>query len=218
MKNLEENLDIKQKKHFRYILFLILLIFILLSKAIFFEFYKVYSVSMMDNLLPGDFVLLEKISYGANTPNRVMIPFINYSFNLPSFRLPVFNDIEIGDIIVIDKQLPERPEKYIKRCVAIGGQTVELKNGKVIVDNELVEEYSSEKPNVYAKNQISDVPPFVIPDGYIFVLGDNRGLSYDSRSFGLVETKDVIGKAFIIYSSIDNDGDFRWSRFFKVVR
>ena len=217
MESNEENI-VKKKGNMKYFLFLILLIFILLSKAIFFEFYRVNSVSMMDNLLPGDFVLLEKISYGANTPNRVTIPFINYSFNLPSFRLPVFNDIEIGDIIVIDKQLPERPEKYIKRCVAIGGQTVELKNGKVIVDNELVEEYSSEKPNVYAKNQISDVPPFVIPDGYIFVLGDNRGLSYDSRSFGLVETKDVIGKAFIIYSSIDNDGDFRWSRFFKVVR
>ena len=191
-----EHSETKRKGNTKYFLFLVLLIFILLSKAIFFEFYRVNSVSMMDTLLPNDFVLINKLSYGAKTPNKVTIPFINVTFGLPSFKFPAVNEIEIGDIIVINKQLPQRPEKYIKRCAGVAGQTIEIKNGEVIVDG---------------------MSSLVIPVGFIFVLGDNRGLSYDSRSFGLVETKDVIGKAMFIYSSIDADGDFRWSRFFMMV-
>ncbi|NOR45111.1 MAG: signal peptidase I [Candidatus Delongbacteria bacterium] len=207
----------KKKGNIKYFLFLILLIFILLSKAIFFEFYRVNSVSMMDTLLPNDFVLINKLSYGAKTPNKVTIPFINFTFGLPSFRFPAVNEIEIGDIIVIDKQLPTRPEKYIKRCVAGAGQTIEIKNGEVLVNGMLVEIYNDKVSTFFSKDQIEDVPPFIVPLGFIFVLGDNRGLSYDSRSFGLVEAKDVIVKAFIIYSSIDGNGDFRWSRFFRGV-
>ena len=208
---------VKKKGNIKYFLFLILLIFILLSKAIFFEFYRVNSVSMMDTLLPNDFVLINKLTYGAKTPNKVTIPFINFTFGLPSFKFPALSEIEIGDVIVIDKQLPTRPEKYIKRCVAVAGQTIEIKNGEVIVDGMLVEVYNDNVSTALSKDQIDDVPPFVIPVGFIFVLGDNRGLSYDSRSFGLVETRDVIGKEMFIYSSIDSDGDFRWSRFFKGV-
>jgi signal peptidase I len=216
MTNSDDVNTVRKKGNLKYFLFLILLIFILLSKAIFFEFYRVNSVSMMDTLLPNDFVLINKLTYGANTPNKVTIPFLNFTFGLPSFKFPAINEIEIGDIIVIEKQLPERPEKYIKRCVAVGGQTIEIKNGEVIVDGMLVEVYN-DKVSVLTKDQIADVPPFVVPEGFIFVLGDNRGLSYDSRFFGLVETKDVIGKALFIYSSIDKDDDFRWGRFFKMV-
>ncbi|MCK4979520.1 MAG: signal peptidase I, partial [Candidatus Delongbacteria bacterium] len=193
-----------------------LLIFILLSKAIFFEFFRVNSVSMMDTLLPGDFVLVNKLSYGANTPNRITIPFLNFTFGLPSFKFPAMNDIEMGDVVVISKQLPERPEKYIKRCVAVEGQTVEIRLGNLYVDQFLVEELYLPAETIHNKPN-SDIPPVVVPEGRIFVLGDNRNLSYDSRFFGFVETKDVIGKAFIIYSSIDGNGDFRWERFFKGV-
>lgn len=216
MTNSDDTNILRKKGNIKYFLFLILLIFILLSKAIFFEFYRVNSISMMDTLLPNDFVLINKLTYGAKTPNKVTIPFINFTFGLPSFRFPAVNEIEVGDIIVIDKQLPTRPEKYIKRCVAVSSQTVEIKNGNVLVDGMLVEIFN-DKVSTFFTDQITDIPPFVLPEGFIFVLGDNRGLSYDSRSFGPVETKDVIGKEMFIYSSIDNDGDFRWSRFFKGV-
>jgi signal peptidase I len=217
MTNSDEINEKKKKGNIKYFLFLILLIFILLSKAIFFEFYRVNSVSMMDTLLPNDFILINKLTYGAKTPNKVTIPFFNYTFGLPSFRFPAVNEIEIGDVIVIEKQLPERPDKYIKRCVAVGDQTIEIKNGEVIVDGMLVEVYNDNVSTVLTKDQIADVPPFVIPEGFIFVLGDNRALSYDSRFFGLVDVNDVIGKEMFIYSSIDSDGDFRWGRFFKMV-
>ncbi|MCK5761169.1 MAG: signal peptidase I [Candidatus Delongbacteria bacterium] len=216
MNNPVEINDEKKKGNFRYSLFLILLIFILLSKAIFFEFFKVTSVSMMDTLLPGDFVLVNKFTYGANTPNRITIPFLNFTFGLPSYKFPAMNDIKMGDVVVISKQLPERPEKYIKRCVAVADQTVEIRFGKLYVDQFLVEELYLPSEAVHNKEE-SDIPPVVVPEGRIFVLGDNRNLSYDSRFFGFVETKDVIGKAMFIYSSIDGNGDFRWERFFKGV-
>ena len=216
MNNSSEINDKKRKGNLKYFLFLILLILILLSKAIFFEFYRVTSVSMMDTLLPDDFVLVNKLSYGANTPNKITIPFLNFTFGLPSFKLPAVNDIEMGDIVVINKQLPERPEKFIKRCVAVEGQTVEIRFGNLYVDQFLVDEEYLPAETIHNRED-SDIPPVVVPDGRIFVLGDNRNLSYDSRSFGFVETKDVIGKASFIYSSIDANGDFRWRRFFRGV-
>ncbi|MBN2789780.1 MAG: signal peptidase I [Candidatus Delongbacteria bacterium] len=210
-----------KKKNFKYLFFLVLLIFILLSKAIFFEFYRVSSISMMNILLPGDFVLINKLVYGANTPNMVTIPFFNFNFDLPSFKLPGFKNIEVGDVIVISKQMPARPDKYIKRCVAVHGQTVEVRNNKILVDDMPVEEFQTsfneDMTSVFTNKIIKDIPPVVVPEGFIFVLGDNRNLSYDSRSFGFVDAKDVIGKASFIYSSIDGNGDFRWSRFFKTV-
>lgn len=174
------------------------------------------SVSMMNTLFPGDFVLINKLIYGANTPNKITIPFLNYTINLPSAKLPSIRNIEKGDIVVINRQLPDRPEKYIKRCVAVSGQSVEIKQGYLYVDESPVdEEYLP--ADIIRNLKDDDIPMVLVPEGFIFVLGDNRNLSYDSRSFGFVAVEDVIGKAGFIYSSIDVNGGFRWSRFFQGV-
>jgi signal peptidase I len=103
-----------------------------------------------------------------------------------------------GDIVVIN--LPEQTDMLIKRVVALPGETVEVRAGKVYVDGELLEENWTTTPGG------GSYGPKIIPPLHIFVLGDNRGASNDSRSFGPVAIEHVVGHAWFSYWPLEYIG------------
>lgn len=109
--------------------------------------------------------------------------------------------VQPGDIVTfIDPELASRT--LIKRCIAVGGQTVDLKDGTVYVDGQpLNEPYTNGKPS-YPLTTAANVTvtyPYTVPAGYLWVMGDNRTDSADSRYFGAVPQSNVTGRACFIY-------------------
>jgi len=85
---------------------------------------------------------------------------------------------------------------YIKRIVALPGEHVEIKNGKVYINEELLEEpYLQEGVHTQAKN--SNLIDFIVPEGYVFAVGDNRGQSMDCREFGCIPIEKIESKVLI---------------------
>jgi signal peptidase I len=102
-----------------------------------------------------------------------------------------FGNIDRGDVIVF--RCPYNPsEDYIKRVVAVGGDSVELRLGRLYVNGQLQEEPYTHYPGLYT------VRPVTVPESSVYVLGDNRVNSEDSRVFGSVSLDLVKGKAFLV--------------------
>jgi len=138
--------------------------------------YTVRYSCMLPNIEDGEWIMVNKASY-------------------------FFSDPERGEVIVfwppedVDSEYP-----FIKRVIAQPGDTVEVKNGRVFInDIPLEEEYIREPPRY-------TMPPETIPDGEYFVLGDNRNNANDSHSWGTVPDDNVIGKAWFIYWPPDKWG------------
>jgi signal peptidase I len=113
---------------------------------------------------------------------RVMIEKVTYHF---------FHGPRRGDIVVVN--VPTSPEPLIKRVVALAGETIEIRGGQVYIDGEPVEEPWVE----YTATQ--DFPPTTVPPMHVFIIGDNRPNSRDSRAFGPVHLDQVEGRALFIY-------------------
>lgn len=110
-----------------------------------------------------------------------------------------FSEIDYGDVIVFP--YPNNPEKdYIKRVIAKEGDTIETIDGLVYVNGEMVNEYYLDPD---AKQTI---PQTIVPEGEVYVLGDNRNNSSDSRRWGTLPEEDIIGKAFFTYWPIQDIG------------
>ena len=155
------------------------------------------SGSMEDTLLVGDYLLANKFLYGA----PLEVP----GMREPLFRLPAMRDPRQGDIVIFrSKTQPDRD--LIKRCVAVGGQVVEVKDKLLYVDGVLVPAAPKGKhvdANVYPGSRIArdNFGPYKVRPDHFFMMGDNRDNSSDSRVFGAVPRKLVKGKAMIIYWS-----------------
>jgi signal peptidase I len=91
--------------------------------------------------------------------------------------------------------------EFIKRVVGIGGDTVEIRDGELLVNGEPVDE-----PYLHPRTDMPDFGPESVPEGSIFVMGDNRNASQDSRVFGSVSEDAVVGEAFVIIWPIDRWG------------
>jgi signal peptidase I len=158
--------------------------------------FRIPSSSMEDTLLMGDFLLANKFIYGAK------VPLINY-------RLPKWRDPRPGDIIIF--QYPPDPSRdFIKRCIAVGGQKVEIRDKVIYVDDKEVPLPPKVKfgdPHVLSR-EISprdNLGPITVPPGKLFVVGDNRDNSLDSRFWGFVPFENVKGEAMILYLSWEWD-------------
>jgi len=165
--------------------------------------YKIPSRSMVETLLVGDHILVNKFLYG------VKIPLLRNTI------IPV-REPKRGEIVVFI--FPnDRSKDFIKRVIGVGGDTIEIKNKKIFINGK---EYS-DSYGIYSDNIIypatmqprDNFGPITVPKNSIFVMGDNRDESLDSRFWGFVNLKDVEGKAFIIYWSWNHeDHNLRWQR------
>ena len=125
---------------------------------------------------------------------------------------PIFyHDYQYGDIVILRKNGVFDNDPIVKRVIAVGGQTVDIDfdAGVVYVDGEALEEDYIREPTYTAEGTEF---PLTVPEGYIFVMGDNRNGSSDSRDYrlGTVDTRYVIGKAaFLIFPGPDYDTEKR---------
>lgn len=165
------------------------------------EAYKIPSQSMEDTLLVGDFLLANKFVYGARLP-------------IVDWRLPALSKPEQGDVVIfIFPQ--DGVTKYIKRCVAGPGDTVEVKDKVVYVNSEVFKlpEHGKFLDSVAAPrlpggmDSKDNFGPFVVPPDRYFMMGDNRDNSYDSRYWGAVPYDNILGKAMLVHWSWD-DGKY----------
>ncbi|MFA5335240.1 MAG: signal peptidase I [Candidatus Omnitrophota bacterium] len=160
-------------------------------KVFVFELYKIPSGSMIPTLLVGDRIVVVKYVFGPR------LPFVN-------LRLPGLREPKIGEIVVFKS--PDDPKKsFIKRFVATGGDTVEIKNGKLLVNGAAVEDPPAFR-RVYYYNRGDyglEGKPVTVPKDYYFVLGDNSASSKDSRYWGFVPRSYLIGKAVLVILPFD---------------
>lgn len=135
---------------------------------------QVKGASMEPTFLSGDYILTSKISYKFRTPNR-------------------------GDVIVFKS--PKNPDiDYIKRVIGTAGDRITVRNSEVYVNDQLiVESYIANKTNIWEGGYLREGESITVPDHYLFVMGDNRPRSSDSREFGPIPVDDVIGVVFYRY-------------------
>ncbi len=171
--------------------------------------FKIPSGSMKETLLIGDHILVNKFLYG------VKLPFV--STTIISYKEP-----QQGDIVVF--KFPEDPDKdFIKRVVGVAGDVVEGRDKKIFVNHEpLNHDYGIHKDSRIVPGNIQprdNFGPLVVPEKSLFVMGDNRDHSYDSRFWGFVNLKAVRGKAFLIYWSWDKSNfGVRWKRIGQMLK
>jgi signal peptidase I len=193
------------------VVFVVLLVVLIRSFLI--QAYHIPSGSMEDTLLEGDYVLGDKLTFGTQIPDR--IPLLN--LKVPSFRMPGFTGPESGDLVIFE--FPEDPSKdFIKRCIAVSGQVVEMKDRQVFVDGVIFSEPSGVKytSRLRSTSKRGSFGPETVPDGHIFVLGDNRDNSYDSRGWGTVAISKIKAHPLLIYYSWDTEAP-AW-RFWEKIR
>lgn len=166
---------------------IIALILALLIRTFVIQAFKIPSGSMIPTFEIGDRIFVSKFIYGAK------IPFTD-------IRLPALRQPQRGDIIVFVS--PEAPKKdFVKRLVALEGETVEIKNGNILINGKGIDSPDSVKSNYYYnRGEFGKEGTVVtVPEGYYFTLGDNSANSRDSRYWGFVPKKNLIGKAVLLY-------------------
>jgi signal peptidase I len=201
----------KRKSAFRETVEAIVIAFVIaiVIRTFVIQAFKIPSGSMIPTLKVGDHILVTKFLLG--TP--VDIPFTNITL----FRMPGLRNPERGDVVVF--KFPQDPSRdFIKRVIGIGGDVVQEKNKQIYVNGKkLVEPYTQhvddhiDPANVDPRDNFG---PVTVPKGTIFVMGDNRDESYDSRFWGFVPLSAVKGKAIIIYWSWDSSRT--WVRFNRI--
>lgn len=145
--------------------------------------FEVPSGSMETTIMTGDRIFAEKVSY-------------------------YFSEPQAGDIVVFtDPQTPART--LVKRIIATEGQTVDLRNGTVYVDGVALSEDYTQGESYPLSNTASNVSisyPYTVPAGEVWVMGDNRENSSDSRYFGSIDKDTIFGKAVCIYWPLNRIG------------
>jgi len=178
----------------------------LLIKAFLVQAFFIPSASMEPTLQVGDRVLVNKLTYRFREPKRD---------DVIVFRDPYGDPCQAGP----DSTPPPSCERnafqgawawfaelfglptdhtrdFIKRIVALPGESIELRDGQVYVDGELVEFESDSKTG--PQNDDYNMPPFEVPEDSFYVLGDNRANSSDSRTFRAISRDSIVGKAFVV--------------------
>jgi len=205
--------DTRKKSVFReyFEAIIIAIILALFIRTFIVQAFKIPSGSMLPTLLIGDHLLVNKFQYGIRMPvtGQLLIP---------------ISQPQQGDIIVF--RFPkDRSIDYIKRVIGTPGDTVEIREKKVYVNGNAIEDphaHLSSATILGADASPRDnFGPILVPEGRFFVMGDNRDNSYDSRFWGFVDERDILGKAFILYWSWDSDtplfslerlSSIRWGR------
>jgi len=179
----------------------------LFIRAFVVQAFKIPSSSMEPTLLVGDHLLVNKFIYG------IRIPYTDIKFF--QYRKP-----QRGDIIVFIFP-KDRKKDFIKRVIATEGEKVVIIRNKIYINDKLIDDPWGHF--TMPRSTIEDYGPVKVPEDSLFVMGDNRDNSQDSRFWGFVKLNEVKGKALIIYFSWDSNSQdplnkIRWVRFGKLIR
>ncbi len=204
----------------------------LLIRSFIFEPFNIPSGSMKPNLLVGDFIFVSKWSYGFS---KHSLP-----FSMPLIPKKIFSKIPSRGDVVVFKTPQDNRTDYIKRIIGLPGDTIELKDGILFINNveinrKKTNDFIDNDKNVQQKrvrkyieyifnkeievldlidNGVADnTQLYKVPDNYFFVMGDNRDNSQDSRfinSVGFIPFENLVGKAQLIFFSLEN------SRFIEI--
>jgi signal peptidase I len=176
---------------------LVAIIFALFTRTFLFQAFQVPTASMEKNILVGDHLIVNKFIFAAHGAS-------------PLNRLLPYRPVRRGDVLVF--KFPEDPRRdFIKRTIALPGETVEIRDKVISVEGVRLEEpevYNSddriwpddpELPDSYRRRD--QAHPFTVPPNSFFALGDNRDNSYDSRFWGAVPAANLKGRAMFVYWS-----------------
>ena len=211
------------------------LVIAMLLRQFIFQAFRIPTGSMLETLQIGDFLFVNKFLYGAKTPDRIRIGKLTLVDDLPVLQLPAIRPPRQGDIIVFEYPR-DRNLDYIKRCVAVAGDTVAVKDGVLSVNGQIYESNFGDRDgdhscvpdwqggencppprtkhdqSAYLGNSRNHAWPwagmpqtYVVPEGHIFMMGDNRYNSLDSRYWGALDVNLIKGKAMFLYWSWDKD-------------
>ena len=206
----------------------LVLVLFLLIRTFVVESFVISSGSMEDTLLVGDFLIVNKVAFGAATPGKLPV----IGLELPRFRLPGYDDPGRGEIVIFEYPL-DRSLDFVKRCVAESGDTVQMRD-KVLYINGVAqaEPYVSHSETRMLRNENrlfhvrnfdwqylylteeeknnhrepylptrDNFGPLVVPQGKYFCMGDNRDHSSDSRFWGFVDREQIKGRPIVLYFS-----------------
>jgi len=148
--------------------------------------FKIPSNSMFPTLKPGDRIFVNKFIYGARIP-------------LTNFRLPDIREPDTGDIVVFLSPV-ERKKYLVKRFIAGGGESVQISDGDIFVDGKKIDNNPADRFIYYNRGEYGEENKVIhVPEDHFYVLGDNSANSMDSRYWGFVPTKNLVGRAFLIH-------------------
>lgn len=150
--------------------------------------FKIPSESMLNTLKVGDHLLVNKMVYRFWEPER-------------------------GDIMVFQYPL-DHSRDFVKRVVGLSGEVIEMKNNMVYINgNPINEPYAIYDNSLMFHGMENSFPPKIVPEGHVFMMGDNRSNSQDSRVWGPLDKSLIHGKVFIIHWAWeDNSWNVRWER------
>lgn len=191
--------------------------------------YKIPTSSMAPALLSGDYIFVFKLPYGAK------LPFLG--------KVGEVQNLKRGDVVLFSYSR-DPDTKFIKRVLGLPGDRIEFKDRELVINGETLD-YKLLDPTPYASVKSSndldffketirgsasytviynkehkpeELGPIVIPDGEVFLLGDHRDNSDDSRYWGMVPKKNLDGKAVAIWFSVDpSTSQVRWNRLFSAL-
>jgi signal peptidase I len=182
---------------------LIALVLAAFIRTYFIQPFKIPSGSMRMTLIEGDRLFVNKLRYGPKLlPEFFAIRYrerLNVPESLALARLPGFSKPKRGDIIVF--VYPEDKKRdFIKRLIAFEGETVEIKEGRIVVNGRMIDEPPLRNIYYYNRGDFGELgKKIVVPPKHYFVLGDNSMSSHDSRYWGFVSEDYVIGRAEFIF-------------------
>lgn len=233
------NISVKDLVH----IIIAVLIIALFLKLFFVETLKISSSSMEEKLLPGDFVLVNKLYYDIKIPGG--IPLIDSGSDRSILKM---NNPKKGDIIAFYFREPntEKPRSFtlVKRCIALPGDSVFYNNKQIVLpkkgdvillnsvnqDKSLLSLIEKDGNDIKIINDTTIIinnersQKYIFKNDFYFFVGDNFLHSYDSRSFGPIPRKDIIGKVVLVYWSLSFDkmaksifSRIRWNRLGMVV-
>ena len=185
----------------------------LFIRAFIVQAFKIPSSSMEPTLLVGDHLLVNKFIYG------VRIPYSDKIFG-KSKKFFEWKKPQRGDVIVFIFP-KDRSKDFIKRVIGTEGEKVAIIHNKIYINDKIIDDPWGDFRMPRSSNE--EYAPPKVPEGFLFVMGDNRDNSQDSRFWGFVNINDVKGKAYIVYFSWDSNAQkllnmIRWDRFGKRIR
>lgn len=160
--------------------------------------FRVDGLSMMPSLQDNEMLLVNRNAY-LNFDTWAFVDWLPLVEHEEENVVYPFDPPERGDIVVFDAPVPGASKPYIKRVIGLPGETVEIRDNGVYINDERLNEDYLEGEMSWCGGEGQPCPSVVVPEESIFVLGDNRNNSSDSRDFGPVSVDRIIGKAWVTY-------------------